>query len=90
MKEVGVASEVLDDGIRSPIGCSKVTGNLVWDVKMDFTRKARWVIDGHRNPDPSGSTYAGVVSREIVRIDFTYAVLNGLEVYAADIRNAYI
>jgi hypothetical protein len=67
-----------------------VTGHLVWDVKMDFTRKARWVLDGHLTPSPIGSTYAGVVSRESVRIAFTYAALNGLDVFAADIRSAYI
>jgi hypothetical protein len=56
---------------------------------MDFTRKARWVMDGHKLPTPEGSTYAGVVSRESVRIALTYAAKNGLEVFAADIRNAY-
>jgi len=35
-------------------------------------------------------TYAGVVSRESVRIAFTYAALNGLDIFAADIRNAYL
>ena len=57
---------------------------------MDFTRKARWVLDGHKTPDPVGSTYAGVVSRESVRIAFTYAALNNLDVWAADIQNAYL
>ena len=57
---------------------------------MDFTIKARWVLDGHRTPDPDGSTFAGVVSRDSVRIGFTYAALNELEVCAGDIRNAYI
>jgi hypothetical protein len=84
MTEVGVAFEVLDEGVAAPVGSSKVTGHLVWDVKMDFTRKARWVLDGHKTPDPIGSTYAGVVSRESVRIAFTYAALNGLDVFAAD------
>ena len=56
---------------------------------MDFTRKARWVLDGHKTPNPIGSTYAGVVSRESVRIAFTYA-LNNLSVFAADVRNAYL
>jgi hypothetical protein len=67
-----------------------VTGHLVWDVKMDFTRKARWVLDGHKTPNPIGSTYAGVVSRDSIRIAFTYAALNGLDVFATDIRNAYL
>ena len=57
---------------------------------MDFTRKARWVKDGHRTPDPTTSNYAGVVSRESVRIAFTYAALNGLDVFAADVQNAYL
>jgi hypothetical protein len=45
MTEVGIAFEVLDEGVGAPIGFSKVTGHLVWDVKMNFTRKARWVLD---------------------------------------------
>ena len=57
---------------------------------MDFTRKARWVLDGHKTANPIGSTYAGVVSRESVRIALTYAALNELDVVAADIRNAYL
>ena len=57
---------------------------------MDFTRKARWVLNGHKRPDPVGSKYAGVVSRESVRIAFTYAALNDFDVCMADIRNAYL
>ena len=90
MYNIGVAFEVKEKGDAPPTGYTKVTGHLVWDVKMDFTRKARWVLDGHKTPDPVGSRYAGVVSRESVRIAFTYAALNGLDVFAADIRNAYL
>lgn len=90
MTNVGIAFEILEDGNEPPVGWNEVTGHLVFDVKMDFTRKARWVLDGHKTPDVTGSTYAGVVSRESVRIAFTYAALNGLEVCAADIRNAYL
>jgi hypothetical protein len=90
MHNVGVAFEVLEEAKMAPVGWSKVTGHLVWDVKMDFTRKARWVLDGHKTPNPVGSAYAGVVSRESVRIAFTYAALNGVNICAADIRNAYL
>jgi hypothetical protein len=90
MTEIGIASEVLDEGISAPKGWHKVTGHLIWDVKMDFTPKARWVLDGHKTANPTGSTYAGVVSRESVCIPFTYAALNGIDVFAADIRNAYL
>lgn len=90
MRNVGIAFEILDEGQKAPIGWHAVTGHLIWDVKMDFTRKARWVLDGHKTADPLISTYAGVVSRESIRITFTYAALNGLDVCAADIRNAYL
>jgi hypothetical protein len=72
------------------VGWSKVTGHIIFNVKMDFTRKARWVLTGHKTSNPIGSTYAGVVSRESVRISLTYAALNDLDVMAADIRNVYL
>jgi hypothetical protein len=90
MHNVGIAFEVLENDTSPPVGWKKVTGHLVFDVKMDFTRKARWVLDGHKTDNPIGSTYAGVVSRDSVRIAFTYAALNGLDVWAADIRNAFL
>ena len=83
---IGVAFEILEDGKSAPVGYTKVSGNLTWSVKMDFTRKARWVLDGHKTPDPVSSKYAGVGSRESVQIAFIYAALNGLDVYMADIR----
>ena len=55
-----------------------------------FHSEARWVLDGHRQGQPEGFTYAGVVSRESVRIALTYAALNKLGMIAGDIRNAYI
>ena len=90
MYNIGVAFEILEDEKTAPAGHTKVPGHLIWSVKMDFTRKARWVLDGHKTPDPVGSKYAGVVSRESVRIPFTYAALNELDVCMADIRNAYL
>ena len=68
MLNVGIVFEVLPTGDKAPPGWNKVNGHLVFDVKMDFTRKARWVLDGHKTPDPVVSTYAGVVSRESVRM----------------------
>ena len=90
MYNVGVAFVILDEGAHAPHGWKQVPGHLVWYVKMDFTRKARWVLDGHKTLDPIGSTYAGVVSRESVHIALTYAALNDLDVFAADIQNAYL
>ena len=57
---------------------------------MDFTRKARFVANGSKTPNLQSSTYAGVVSRESVRIALVYAALNDLDVQAADIQNTYL
>ena len=58
---------------------------MIYDIKMDFTRKAKLVAEGCRNPNPMTSTYAGLVSRESMRIAFIYVALNGLDVWAADL-----
>ena len=60
-----------------------------FDVKMDFTRKDRFFANGSTTPIKSASTYAGVVSRETVRIAFMYTALTGLDIMAADIQNSY-
>jgi len=57
---------------------------------MDFTRKARWVKDGHKIPNPTTTNYLGVVSQESIEIYLTYAALMGLPVMGADIKNAYL
>jgi hypothetical protein len=90
MTNVSIAFEILDEGERAPSDWKRSSGHLIWDVKMDFTRKARWVKDGHKTPDPVSSNYAGVVSRDSVRIALTYAALNELDVFAADVQNAYL
>ena len=64
MYNIGVAFEILEDGKTAPTGYTNISGHLVWYVKMDFTRKAIWVLDSHKTPDPVGSKYAGVVLRE--------------------------
>jgi hypothetical protein len=64
----------------------KASGQIVFDAKMDFTRKARWVKDGHKTPDSTTSSFAGVVSCESIRIGLTYAALLGLPVIGGDIQ----
>ena len=62
MTNVAIAFNILEKDEDPPIGYMKVTGHLIFDVKMDFTRKARFVLDGHKTEKPDISTYAGVVS----------------------------
>ena len=63
---------------------------MVFDVKMDFTRKARFVAGGHLTDDPTTITYSSVVLRDSVRIALTIAERNGLDVMCCDMGNAYL
>ena len=42
----------------------KPTGLIIFDVKIDCTRKNTKVSDGNKCVDPDGSTNAGVASRK--------------------------
>jgi len=102
MKNVRVAFQKLDGGgpqaaclattSGSLIGYQEIRCHMVFDIKMDgdLTRKARFVAGGHTTTDPDTTTYSSVVSRESVRIAFLIAALNDLDIFAADIGNAYL
>ena len=94
MPNVLVVFDILEEDQPIPVGCNLSIGHLVFDLKMDFTCKARWFKDGHKTPTPTPtptkSNYAGVVSRESVCIALTCAAHNGIDVMAADIKNAYL
>ena len=89
-EDVEVSFEVLEDGKRPSAAHKQVPFHMIYDIKMDFTRKARLVAEGCRTPNPVTSTYTGVISREIVRISFMYAALNGLDVWEADVQNVFL
>ena len=90
MSKIFPAVKILDEGAPQPVGHEIIPCHIVFDVKMDFTRKARYVAGGHKTGEPETRTYASVVSRESVRIGFMLAALNGVDVTAADIAVAYL
>ena len=90
MTNVKPAFEILDEDAPAPVGHQQIRCHMIFDVKLDLTRKARYVAGGHVTEAPSALTYQSVVSRESVRIAFTIAALNDLDICAADIQNAYI
>ena len=63
---------------------------MIFNVKINFMRKARLVARGHLTDPPTTVTYSSVVSRESVRLAFLIAALNDLNIFVADIGNAYI
>ena len=90
MKNVKVAFNILEEEESLPVGYKFIPCHMIFDVKMDFTRKACYVAGGHVTAPPTSTTYASVVSRESVRICLTLAALNDLDVMMGDIRNAYL
>ena len=72
------------------IGFQEIGCHLIFDVKMDFTRKARFVAGGHTTEVPSAITYSSVVSRDSVRLAFMIAALNVLDIMSRDLENAYL
>jgi len=89
MKNVMPAFEFRDDD-KMPIGHEKIDCHMIFDVKLDLVRKARFVAGGHQTEVPSESVYSSYVSRDSVRIAFLIAALNDLDILAADVQNAYL
>jgi hypothetical protein len=72
------------------VGFQEITCHMIFDVKMDLTRKARFVAGGHLTETPASITYSSVVSRDSVRLAFLIAALNDLDILACDVGNAYL
>jgi hypothetical protein len=85
-----LAFKFLEDEEKVPIGYIWIRCHMIFDVKMDFTRKARYVAGGHMTDPPVSITYSSVVSQDSVRIAFVLAALNDINVLATDIGNAYL
>ena len=98
LQKVMVAFE-FDDGLTPEqvrqdkslyVAFQEITCHMIFDVKMDLTRKARFVAGGHLTEPPTSITYSSVVSRDSVRLAFLIAALNDIEIIACDVGNAYL
>lgn len=80
MSAVMIALEHHEGNPEELVGFEKITGHLVFDVKLgeNFRRKARFCADGHKTGAPASLTYSSVVSRDSVRIILMIAALNEL------------
>jgi hypothetical protein len=87
----GVTPEEAQTGKEpSMIGFQEIRCHVIFDIKMDFTRKTRFVTGGHTTDTPGSITYSSVVSRDSVRLAFLISALNNLDVLAEDVTNAYL
>lgn len=90
MSQLDDYSTFRDVGKTIPDGHKKIRVHLVYDVKHDGRHKARLVADGHLTDIPTESVYSGVVSLRGIRLLTFISELNGLDLWATDIGNAYL
>ena len=76
--------------VVTPDGFQKIRVHLVYAVKHDGRFKARLVADGHLTKEPVESIYSGVVSLRSLRMVVFLSQLNDLEIWGADVGNAYL
>ena len=80
-----MAFKFLEEDENVPVGYKWIRCHMIFDVKIDFTRKARFVACGHTTETPTALTYSSVVSRDSVRLVLLMAALNDVPLLAADI-----
>ena len=86
----GTPQDAREGRVADMIGFQEIKCHMIFDVKMDFTRKARFVAGGHMTEAPGSITYSSVVNRDSVHLGFLIAGLNDLDILAGDITNAYL
>jgi hypothetical protein len=60
------AFKFLQDNEQVPIGYKWIRCHMIFDVKMDFMRKSRFVSRGHMTNPPQSITYLSVVSHDSI------------------------
>ena len=75
---------------RCPRNYQLIHCHMVFDVKEDGRRKSLFVAGGHMTEPPRDSVYSSVASLRSIRVVSFLAELNGLELMAADVGNAYL
>ena len=76
--------------MNPPKSYHRIKVHLVFAVKFDGRHKARLVADGHPTPEPIENIYSGVASLRNLRLVIFLGKLNHLELWGADIGNAYL
>ena len=89
-KDFGKAVYEKNKITNAPEGHQKIRVHFVFDVKHCGKFKARLVADGHLTKEPMETVYSGVVSIRNLRLAMFLAELNNLELWGADVGNAYL
>jgi Reverse transcriptase (RNA-dependent DNA polymerase) len=81
---------LMDPLDRKPGKHAWIVCHMIFDIKPDLTRKARFVAGGHMTDPPSESVYSSVITRDSIRIALMHVALNDLRVLIRDIQGAYL
>ena len=76
--------------MNPPKGYHRIKVHPVVAVKFDGRHKARLVADSHQTPEPIENIYSHVVSLRNLRLVIFLGKLNNLDLWGADIENAYL
>ncbi|KAL7546615.1 LOW QUALITY PROTEIN: hypothetical protein ACHAWF_009945, partial [Thalassiosira exigua] len=97
MTKVEVSYELVDgctseeDKVPALRGHQEISCHIIFDVKMDFTCKSRFLTNGSTTDTPSALIYSSVVSRDSMRTALLVVALNDLGIFACDIiGNTYL
>jgi hypothetical protein len=78
-------------GVKPPRNHNCIRVHFVFYVKHDLSRKSRLVAGRHMHvPSKDNSIYSGVVTLRSLRLCMFLGELNGLDMNAADVGNAYL
>ena len=76
--------------VVTPDAFQKIRVHFVYAVKHDGRFKATLVADGHLTKEPVESIFSGVVSLKSLRMVVFLSQLNNLEIWGADVGNAFL
>jgi len=82
--------EAREGKVTSLMGCQEIGCHLVFDVKMDFARKARFVAEGCKAEAPLQMICSSVAQKDSVHIAFLLSALNDIPLLSCDVMNAHL
>jgi len=83
--------QIIKEGEELKPGYTEMELLMVFDIKLDMTRKARLCCNprGTECQLPRENVFSSVVSRDSVRLFFTIAAANDLQILGNDAKNAF-
>ena len=91
INKVRIAFTLFTGDEKPPEDSKEINYCIIWDCKMDLTRKASLVTGGDLNKNvPRHINYSSIVSRECVRVCFLLATIINFDVLLGNIVNAYL